>query len=89
MGWESQAVSLVPIKDLHKHVTHPNDAPIVKKIQEDHAREPEIRTVDFRDKKKSLDENMSFHPENIMSLEIQNKPVVFIPSYLRALMASL
>jgi 8-oxo-dGTP pyrophosphatase MutT (NUDIX family) len=68
MGWESQAVSLVPIKDLHKHVTHPNDAPIVKKIQQEHNREPEIRTVDFRDKKKSLDEKISYHPEKYNEL---------------------
>jgi ADP-ribose pyrophosphatase YjhB (NUDIX family) len=33
MGWESQAVSLVPIKNLHKVLTHPSDAPIVKELQ--------------------------------------------------------
>jgi ADP-ribose pyrophosphatase YjhB (NUDIX family) len=33
MGWESQAVSLVPIRDLHKHMTNPSDQQIVKDIQ--------------------------------------------------------
>ena len=33
MGWESQAVSLVPVKNLHKVLTHPSDAPIVKELQ--------------------------------------------------------
>lgn len=33
MGWESQKVSLVPIKDLHKVVTHPADQPIVDLLQ--------------------------------------------------------
>lgn len=33
MGWESQAVSLVPVKHLHKVLTHPSDAPIVKELQ--------------------------------------------------------
>lgn len=33
MGWESQKVSLVPIKDLHKVVTHPADQPIVQLLQ--------------------------------------------------------
>lgn len=33
MGWESQKVSLVPIKDLHKVVTHPADQPLVQMIQ--------------------------------------------------------
>jgi len=36
MGWESQGVSLVPIKDLHKHVTHPADQEAVRLIQEMH-----------------------------------------------------
>jgi len=33
MGWESQGVSLVPIKDLDKVVTHPADQIIVTKIK--------------------------------------------------------
>lgn len=33
MGWESQKVSLVPIKNLHKVVTHPADQPIVNLLQ--------------------------------------------------------
>lgn len=33
MGWESQAVSLVPVKHLHKVMTHPADATIVKELQ--------------------------------------------------------
>lgn len=33
MGWESQRVSLVPIKDLHKVVTHPADQHIVNLLQ--------------------------------------------------------
>lgn len=33
MGWESQKVSLVPIKDLHEVVTHPADQPIVNLLQ--------------------------------------------------------
>ena len=33
MGWESQAVSLVPVKNLHKVLTHPSDASIVKELQ--------------------------------------------------------
>jgi ADP-ribose pyrophosphatase YjhB (NUDIX family) len=33
MGWESQAVSLVPVKHLHKVLTHPSDEPIVKELQ--------------------------------------------------------
>lgn len=33
MGWESQKVSLVPIKDLHKVVTHPKDEQVVRDIQ--------------------------------------------------------
>jgi 8-oxo-dGTP pyrophosphatase MutT (NUDIX family) len=33
MGWESQGVSLVPIRDLHKIVTHPSDKPIVDALQ--------------------------------------------------------
>ncbi|MGM0984692.1 MAG: NUDIX hydrolase [Pseudomonadota bacterium] len=32
MGWESQAVSLVPIDRLHEVVTHPNDTPILEAL---------------------------------------------------------
>lgn len=34
MGWESQAVSLVPINKLHEVVNHPRDRQIVKDIQQ-------------------------------------------------------
>jgi 8-oxo-dGTP pyrophosphatase MutT (NUDIX family) len=33
MGWESQAVSLVPKHKLHEVVNHPNDAPLVRTVQ--------------------------------------------------------
>ena len=33
MGWESQKVSLVPLHDLHKVVTHPADQPIIDALR--------------------------------------------------------
>ena len=33
MGWESQKVSLVPMKDLHKVLTHPADQPIIEALR--------------------------------------------------------
>jgi 8-oxo-dGTP pyrophosphatase MutT (NUDIX family) len=36
MGWESQKVSLVPMDELHKVVTHPADQPIIDAIRKAH-----------------------------------------------------
>lgn len=35
MGWESQATSLVPLAMLGQVLTHPNDAPLVKALQQE------------------------------------------------------
>jgi ADP-ribose pyrophosphatase YjhB (NUDIX family) len=37
MGWESQAVHLVPIKQLASFLTHSNDAPLLEKLLASHA----------------------------------------------------
>jgi 8-oxo-dGTP pyrophosphatase MutT (NUDIX family) len=37
MGWESQAMHLVPVDQLHLHLSHPTDLQIAKDLQQRHA----------------------------------------------------